>query len=137
MQLECSRDDYGTHMPEPPRHCSKRLLPDGFWKWPHYRYDPAHQYLALYAEVGRNTWTQGKIRLDGFGVTGIQKTVQNTGPETVVAYLKPPATAVPGQIYVLDVVLSAWSSTGLAELWMSRPVIVAGLGNFTHAQYGV
>ncbi len=106
-----------------------------------YVYDPAHKYLSLHCQVKRASWTDGYVRLDGFARTGTQAGIQLSGAsetlEDVVSYLDIPASLTEGQVYEIQVVLSAQSAIGSCYIWMYRPVLSAGVGPFIHELGGV
>ena len=104
-----------------------------------YVYDAAHRYVVLHCQTKRLTGVQAWVRLDGFSETGTTATIFWTAanpPNDTVSYLEIPSGLTEGQIYELQVVLYG-SATGQNAVWMYRPVIAAGLGQFRWGQGGV
>lgn len=104
-----------------------------------YVYDPAHQYLVLHCQTKRLTGVEAWVRLDGFSETGTTATIPWVGanpPSDTVSYLEIPSGLTVGQVYELQVVLYG-SATGQNAVWMYRPVISAGVGQFHWGQGGV
>lgn len=107
-----------------------------------YVYDAAHNYLALHCQVKRASWTTGNVQIEAFGTTPrYSTTIQADGAsdtlEDVVSRLEIPSGLTEGQVYEIQVVLSADSSIGSCDIWMYRPVITAGLGPFVWGYGGV